>query len=162
MWRWQLLLTNLEQPEAVGNSLSDRADRGEIPSTVYAGSRYIGDDCPGAPGVHTYHSIPYAVPPVGSRRWAEPEAARHNMGDLDNTRAGIPILDPLSASTDPLGRAGPHRDAVCIQFDSSRRSTWNETFSSQSEVAVQAGPLTRITRILREGLPLPRRVPPRN
>jgi para-nitrobenzyl esterase len=71
-----------------------------------------------APGVERFAGIPFALPPIGERRFARAEENTAPWGSLDATRPGAPcVQNPLGDPRPPTGDESPPPSEDCLTLN---------------------------------------------
>lgn len=68
-------------------------------------------------GLHTLRGIPYALPPVGDRRWRPPLKMARREGVLDARRSGSACTQPTRRSGSIYANPMPATDEDCLYLD---------------------------------------------
>lgn len=84
-----------------------------------------------ADGLHQFHGIPYAAPPVGDLRWAPPVAAVSWEGVRDASAAGPACMQPQGQGGSFYGRSGFAMDEDCLTLN-----VWSRAASLEEKLPV--------------------------
>lgn len=82
-----------------------------------------------AEGVERYGGLPYALPPLGARRFARAEVASEQWpaGGLDATRPGPPCIQNPLSDPRPVDSESPPPSEDCLTLNIWRKTPGNET-----------------------------------